>query len=157
MTLLSLSNPHHPIKFLFFPEFTAKLYPIIVIIFFCALNNLSVDLEITGGIIYAFMFHFFIKKKLKFSNNCIRKIESIGCIQCFKYFGGFVSVNRNKYLLKSDNNKIARNVIVQHDKMKGFVPFKGEVNIAGDSVRSMSGDIPTTTKSQNETLDVKIK
>lgn len=161
LTLLSLSNPNHPIQFLFLPEFKAKFYPIIVIIFFCVLNNLSTDLEIIGGIIYAFIFHFLIKRKLRFSNNCIRKIENIACIKCCMIFGGFVSVNKNKYSLKSsNNNKRARNVIVQHDNIKGFVPFKEEVNVARDSLREMGGEqnnTPTTPKSQNETLDVKIQ
>ena len=63
ITLLSLSNPNYPIKFLFFPEFSTKFYPIIVFIFFGIFNNLSTDLEVLCGIVYAFLYHFIIKKK----------------------------------------------------------------------------------------------
>ena len=160
LTLLSLSNPNHPVKFLFFPEFKAKFYPILVLIIVCALNSLPVDFEILSGIIYAFIHHLLIKKKLKISNNFVRKVENIGCIRCLKIFGGFVSVNKNKYSLSSnDMNRRARNVVVKHDNMKGFVPFKGEGNIVGNSLTDVNGDksSETNTQSQNETLDVKIQ
>ena len=160
LTLLSLSNPNHPVKFLFFPEFKAKYYPLLVLIIVCALNSLPIDLEILSGIIYAFIHHFLIKKKLKISNNFVRKIENIGCIRCLKIFGGFVSVNKNKFSLNSNNmNRRARNVVVKHDNMKGFVPFKGEGNIVGNSLTDVNVDksSETTSKSQNETLDVKIQ
>ena len=160
LTLLSLSNPNHPIKILFFPEFKAKYYPIIVLIVFCSLNSLTIDFEMLNGIIYAFIYHFFIKRKIRFSNNFIRKIENLSCIKCFMIFGGFVSVDKNKY--SSDNKRVkrVRNVVVNQDNMKGFVPFKGEGNIVGDSLREMNTNQNNTVpsqKSQNETLDVKIQ
>ena len=161
LTLLSLSNPNHPIKFLFFPEFKAKYYPILVFIFFCIPNNLSTDFEILSGIIYAFIYHFVIKKKLKFSNSLILKIENLACIKCFKILGGFVSVNKNnKY--SSNNNQLGRRAreVIVNQNMKGFVAFQGERSIPGDSLREIKSDqnIPTQNqKEQNETLDVKIQ
>ena len=161
LILLSLSNPNHPIKFLFFPEFKAKYYPILVLIIVCVLNSLPIDFEILSGIIYAFIYHFLIKKKIKISNNFVRKVENLGCVKCFKFFGGFISVNKNKFTLKSDNiNRRVRNVVVSHDNMKGFVPFKGEGMSVGESITDIGGDktnTETTQKSQNETLDVKIE
>jgi hypothetical protein len=58
LTLLSLSNPNYYVKFLFFPEFKAKFYPILVLILFCILNTLIIDLEVLSGIIYALIYHF---------------------------------------------------------------------------------------------------
>ena len=163
LTLLSLSNPDHPIKFLFFPEFRAKYYPIFVLIIFCSINNLTIDFEILCGIIYAFIYHFFIKRKIKFSNIFVRKIENLGCVKCFMIFGGFVYANKDKYSSNSSriNKRVrVRNVVVNQENMKGFVPFKGEGNIVGDSLREMNTNQNNTVpsqKSQNETLDVKIQ
>ena len=162
LTLLSLSNPNHYIKFLFFPEFKAKFYPILVFILFCVLNTLIIDIEVFSGIIYAFIFHFLIKKKIKISNNLVRKIENLGCIKCFMIFGGFVSVNKNKYTPTKKTKQRMRNVIVSKSIIKGFTPFQGETNTnnVGNSVREISTDISDplpSQKSQNETLDVKIE
>ena len=160
LTLLSLSNPNHPIKFLFFPEFKAKYYPLLVLVAFCIPNSLSIDLEILCGIIYAFMYHFIIKKKLKFSNVFIRKIENLAFVKCFKILGGFVSVNKNKY--SSNTSKLgrrAREVIVSQN-MKGFVTFKGEGNIPGEIIREMKSEqniSKRSEKTQGESLDVKIQ
>jgi hypothetical protein len=160
LTLLSLSNPNYYVKFLFFPEFKAKFYPILVLILFCILNTLIIDLEVLCGIIYALLYHFLIKKKLKISNNFVRKLENSKCIKCFILFGGFVSVNKNKYS-PTTNKQRMRNVVVSHNNnKKGFTPFQGERNIAGDSLRETSTDINSplpSQKSQNETLDVKIE
>ena len=160
ITLLSLSNPNHPIKFLFFPEFKAKYYPILVFIAFIIPNNLAIDLEILSGIIYAFLYHFIIKKKLKFSKIFIRKIENLACVKCFKIFGGFVSVNKNKN--SSNTSKLGRRAreVIVNQNMKGFVPFKGEGNAPGESVREMKSEeniSKSNQKAQNETLDVKIQ
>lgn len=161
LILLSLSNPNHPIKFLFFPEFKAKYYPILVLVTICALNSFPNDCEIVSGIIYAFIHHFIIKKKIKISNNFARKIENLWCTKCFILFGGFVSVNKNRYSLRSDiTNKRVRNFTIQHDNVKGFVPFKGERTVGVESIRDIMGEksnSETTQKSQNETLDVKIQ
>jgi hypothetical protein len=160
LTLLSLSNPNYYVKFLFFPEFKAKFYPILVLILFCILNTLIIDLEVLSGIIYALLYHFLIKKKLKISNNFVRKLENSKFIKCFILFGGFVSVNKNKYS-PTTNKQRMRNVVVSHkNNIKGFTPFQGERNIAGDSLRETSTDINSplpSQKSQNETLDVKIE
>ena len=162
LTLLSLSNPNYPIKFLFFLELKTKYYPIIVFVLFTIVNSLTIDLEILCGIIYAFLYHFVIKKKLKISNNLVRKIENFGCINCFKNFGGFISVNKDKFStgISSSMSQRVRNVVVNNNNnMKGFTPFTGESNIPENSGRAVSGEIQKNSSSErtsNETLDVKI-
>ena len=164
ITLLSLSNPNYPIKFLFFPEFSTKFYPIIVFIFFGIFNILSTDLEVLCGIVYAFLYHFIIKKKLKISNNLVRRIENIACVNCFKNFGGFISVNRNKYsspgMTDNPSQRVVRDVVVNQNT-KGFVPFTNESNATGDSTRVVNGENPKNDNSERtskaETLDVKIQ
>ena len=159
LTLLSLSNPYHPIKFLFFPEFQAKFYPIIVLVLFCVLNNIWFDFEVLSGIIYAFIYHFLVKKKLKISKTFVRKIENLVCVKCFKIFGGFVSVNKNKYSSKDSIKIKERQVIVSQSNMKGFVSLKEESVIKGESSRDINDgqNNQNIQKSQNETLDVKIQ
>lgn len=161
LTLLSLSNPNYPIKFLFFIELKTKYYPIIVFVLFTIVNSLTIDLEILCGIIYAFLYHFVIKKKLKISNNLVRKIENFGCINCFKNFGGFISVKKDKFStgISSSMSQRVRNVVVNNNNMKGFTPFTGESNIPENSGRAVSGEIQKNSSSErtsNETLDVKI-
>ena len=157
LTLLSLSNPYHPVKLLFFPEFQAKFFPIIVLVLFCVLNNIWIDFEVLSGIIYAFIYHFLIKKKLKISKNFVSKIENLGCVKCFKIFGGFVSVNKNKYSTR-DSVRRERQVIVSQS-VKGFTPLREESVIKGESSRDINDaqNNQNTQKSQNETLDVKIQ
>ena len=164
ITLLSLSNPNYPIKFLFFPEFSTKFYPIIAFIFFGIFNTLWTDLEVLCGVVYAFLYHFIIKKKLKISNNLVRRIENISCINCFKNFGGFISVNANKYsspgMTDNPSQRVVRDVVVNQNT-KGFVPFTNESNATGDSARVTNGENPKNDNSERtskaETLDVKIQ
>lgn len=150
LTLLSLSNPNYPIKFLFCPEFKTKYYPIFVLIIFCLVNSFSIDLEILCGIIYAFLYHFLIKTKLRISNNLVRKIENFGIVNCFKNFGGFISVNKNRYSSPgmSDNSQTVRSVTVNNN-----IPTLSVKDIiSSNSITNTSDQV-----SQNETLDIKIQ
>ena len=139
LTLLSLSNPNHSVKFLFLPHFKAKFYPIIVLVVFCTLNNPTIDLEILCSLIYSFIYYFFIKKRIKITNNFARKIENLFCVQCCRIFGGFVNVNKDS-ISSTNNKRKIRDVEIQQNKKKGFVPFTGEETgtVSTDSMRQIS-------------------
>ena len=111
LTLLSLSNPNEIIKLFFFPELKAKFYPIIVFIIFCLLNNLIVALEAFCGILYAFIYHFLIKNKLKISKKFIKKIENTGCMRCLMKCGGFITIKENRFS-SSGNNSLSLSFIL---------------------------------------------
>ena len=65
-------------------------------------------------------------------------------------------MNKNKFSSNFDKkNRKVRNVVVNNNNnnVKGFVPFQGERNVVGDSLREMSTDQNnpvSNQKSQNE-------
>ena len=167
LSLLSLSNPNQPMKILFFPcQFKAKFYPIILFIIFSIMNSFIIDLEILTGIIYAFIYHIFIKKKIKISDELIEKIENLSIFKCCTKMGGFVRVNNLGNKLVSTVNSVNRHIkdsIKQSNKV--FTPFQGGGVIVGGNYGEPKSDdyrgaSQTTSlgieKSKNETLDVKI-
>ena len=171
LTILSLSNPNHPMKFLFFPcEFKAKYYPFIIFILFSIMNSLVIDLEVLVGFIYAFLYHYLIKTKLKISDSLVIRMEKLEIFKCVTQMKGFISVNNggNKYLSNLSNNinqKIKDISISQVSK--GFTPFQGEGSTVGGNYGIMNNNdyaginqntsAGSNQKSQIESLDVKIK
>ena len=168
LSLISLSNPNHPMKILFFPcQFKAKFYPIILFILFSIMNNFAIDLEFLTGIIYAFIYHFFIKQKIKISDQLVEKIENFTIFKCSKKMSGFVSVNNLGNKLVTTVNSVNRQIkdISIKQSNKGFTPFQGRGVIVGENFGETRNDDyrgvnQNTTvgieKSKNETLDVKI-
>jgi membrane associated rhomboid family serine protease len=167
LTLLSLSNPNQQMSFLFFPcQFRAKFYPLILFIIFSIMNSFIIDLEVLMGIIYAFIYHFFMKKKIKISDNFVRKIENSKVILCFTKMGGFVSVNNlgNKLVSTVNNINMKMKDISISQNNRGFTPFRGQgVKIGGNYGEATDGyagvnqnTSSNMQKSQNESLDVKI-
>lgn len=155
LTLLSLSNPNEIIKLFFFPEIKAKFYPIIVIIVFCLLNNLIIDFEIFCGILYAFIYHFLIKNKLKISKEFIKKIENSGFVKCFIKLGGFISIKDKKFSSPTDYGKKERSVSI-NNKLSDFENYGSETNIQVKD-NDTNSNIEQNKNSLNETLDVKIQ
>ena len=158
LTLLSLSNPNEIIKLFFFPELKARFYPIIVFVIFSLLNNLIIDLEVFCGILYAFIYHFLIKNKLKISKTFIKKIENTKFIKCFMKCGGFISIKENKF--SSSHTKKQRAVVINNN-YPNFTQFTSDTNI---NVKEI--DITTTEnkniseqnkKAMNDTLDIKVQ
>jgi hypothetical protein len=157
LTLLSLSNPNEIIKLFFFPELKAKFYPIIVFIIFCLLNNLIVALEAFCGILYAFIYHFLIKNKLKISKTFIKKIENTKFIKCFMKCGGFISIKENKF--SSSNNKKQRTVVINNN-FPNFTQFASDTNINVKEIDTSTTENKNISeqnkKAMNDTLDIKI-
>lgn len=169
LTLLSLSNPNYPTNFLFFPcQFRVKFYPIILFIIFSIMNNLLIDLEVLTGIIYAFIYHFLLKKRIKISDNCVGKIENWKIFKCITKLGGFVSVNNlgNKLVNTINNMNMKMKDISNSQSNKGFTAFRGHGAKIGGNYGKMNTDdysgvnentnSSNIQKSQNESLDVKI-
>ena len=161
LTLLSLSNPNEIIKLFFFPELKAKFYPIIVFIIFCLLNNLIVALEAFCGILYAFIYHFLIKNKLKISKKFIKKIENTGCMRCLMKCGGFITIKENRFSSSGNNinNKRVRYVVVNNN-IQNYNQFESDTNVNVKEMDNNSLDSKNfdeqNKKSMNDTLDVKI-
>jgi membrane associated rhomboid family serine protease len=155
LTLLSLSNPNQIIKLFFFPDIKAKFYPIIVFIIFALLNNLIIDLEVFCGILYSFLYHFFIKSKLNFSKKCIKNLEDSKCIKCFSKCGGFISIRDKKF----SDYRTERNVVV-NSNLRDYESCQRSdtnINIKEGNLGDATGIQEQNKKSMDDTLDVKIK
>ena len=155
LTLLSLSNPNQIIKLFFFPDIKAKFYPIIVFIIFALLNNLIIDLEVFCGILYSFLYHFFIKSKLNFSKKCIKNLEDSKCIKCFSKCGGFISIRDKKF----SDYRTERNVVV-NSNLRDYESCQRSdtnINIKEGNLGESKGIQEQNKKSMDDTLDVKIK
>jgi hypothetical protein len=155
LTLLSLSNPNQIIKLFFFPDIKAKFYPIIVFIIFALLNNLIIDLEVFCGILYSFLYQFFIKSKLNFSKKCIKNLEDSKCIKCFSKCGGFISIRDKKF----SDYRTERNVVV-NSNLRDYESCQRSdtnINIKEGNLGDAKGIQEQNKKSMDDTLDVKIK
>ena len=155
LTLLSLSNPNQIIKLFFFPDIKAKFYPIIVFIIFALLNNLIIDLEVFCGILYSFLYHFFIKSKLNFSKKCIKNLEDSKCIKCFSKCGGFISIRDKKF----SDYRTERSVVVNNNlrDYESCQRSDTNINIKEGNLGDAKGIQEQNKKSMDDTLDVKIK
>ena len=161
LTLLSLSNPNEIIKLFFFPEIKAKFYPIIVFLIFGLCNNLIIDFEVFCGILYAFIYNFLIKNKLKISKKFIKKLENTRCIKCFMKFGGFIIIKTNRFSSSENNydNRKIRNVII-NNTLPNYDQFSSDTNVNTKEIDSNifePKNIEQNKKSLNDTLDVKIE
>ena len=92
LTLLCLSNPNENIKFYFFPcVIKAKYYPIILFIIFTVLSGFTIDLEILCGIGFGFLYHYYLKSKIKVSSNFASKMENSFLFRWMKNKKGFIN------------------------------------------------------------------
>ena len=93
MTLLCVSNPESPMKLLLIPyTVKAKIYPIILVLMFILVNYLEIDVEIISGVIYGFIYFYYLKTKLQISDTFVQKLEVNPVFKCLSNFKGFISV-----------------------------------------------------------------
>ena len=93
MTLLCVSNPESPMKLLLIPyTVKAKIYPIILVLMFILVNYLEIDVEIISGVIYGFIYFYYLKTKLQISDTFVQKLEVNPVLKCLSNFKGFISV-----------------------------------------------------------------
>ena len=93
MTLLCVSNPESPMKLLLIPyTVKAKIYPIILVLMFILVNYLEIDVEIISGVIYGFIYFYYLKTKLQISDTFVQKLEVNPFLKCLSNFKGFISV-----------------------------------------------------------------
>ena len=94
LTLLCLSNPESPNKLLFIPiVIKAKFYPFLLFGVYTIVNSFKFDLEIISGIIYAYIYFYFLKNYLKISDNFAQMIEDRFCCKKISEINSFISVS----------------------------------------------------------------
>ena len=127
ITLHCLSNPEQETGFLFFPcRFKAKYFPIILIGIFTVLSNFNIDFEILSGVIYGFLYHYFLKKKLEISDMFALKVENSIFCRWMKNKNGFIQVGN------TEGAVLPVNTVVQTSG-SGFKAFQGKGMAVGSS------------------------
>lgn len=170
MTLLCMANPNSSMKILFFPcQFKAKFYPLIIFVFFCFLNSFLIDLEVLSGIIYGYLYHFFLKNKLKISNELINKIErSVLCKWITKLNGFCINMGGDQQqFVPYAQTQNGRTVNISDGRKSGFNSFGGKGTTVGGTLGKTTADgydgvsensvNQSVPKPQLESLDEKIK
>ena len=93
MTLLCVSNPESPMKLLLIPyTVKAKIYPIILVLMFILVNYLEIDIEIISGVIYGFIYFYYLKTKLQISDMFVQNLETHDALKWLSNIKGFISV-----------------------------------------------------------------
>lgn len=169
ITILCLSNPNSPMKFLFFPcEFKAKFYPLIIFALFTLLNNFNIDFELLIGIVYGLIYHYILKKKIQITDKFTSKIENNCCFKWMTKINGFISVKSEKNKLVFTISNLTNKSINDLSKKDVFKPFHGKGVVLGEtlgeSARNGYRGISENSMNQNisnsislETLEDKIK
>ena len=94
LTLLCLSNPETPNKLLLIPFIIkAKYYPFILFAIFYIVDSFKIDLEIVSGILYAYVYYYYLKNFLKISDSFAQKIEDNFCSKSILDLNSFVCVS----------------------------------------------------------------
>ena len=128
MTLLCLSNPESPMKLLLLP-FTvkAKIYPILLVILFMVVNFLEMDVEIISGILFGFIYYYYLKSNLQISDSFVQKLESNSFLKGLINIKGFISINKISTGLPVTITKVSN---IDNEQEKEKLKGKGVV-VAG--------------------------
>ena len=119
MTLLCVSNPESPMKLLLIPyTVKAKIYPIILVLLFFIVNYLEIDVEIISGVIYGFIYFYFLKTKLQISDIFVQKLEVSSGFKWLSNFKGFISVTHISSGMPISIAKVS-NIDNEQEKLKG--------------------------------------
>ena len=119
MTLLCVSNPESPMKLLLIPyTVKAKIYPIILVLMFILVNYLEIDVEIISGVIYGFIYFYYLKTKLQISDTFVQKLETNNGFKWLSNFKGFISVTHISSGMPISITKVS-SIDNEQEKLKG--------------------------------------
>lgn len=165
LTLLCLSNPEAPMRFFIFPcIIKAKYYPLVLFLIFTIISQFSFDFESLCAIGFGFLYHFYLKKYLKITNNFAMKVENGIFCRWIKNRKGFINIGGVSIPELKNNLENVRNVNVsgnQSNTSKGFHAFKGKgIAVGGGNMNNTStrtnSSSNTSSDSKNENTDYNI-
>ena len=147
LTLLCMTNPEIPMRVFFFPcEVKAKYYPIVLFFLFMMFNGMQIDFGVLSGIIYGFLYHYFLRNKLQITDQFIQKLETSFLFKWMVKLNGFISLNNSinptipVVISPSNNNvEISSSENIQNQS-SGFTPFSGKGVAVGGSLGINSGE-----------------
>ena len=119
MTLLCVSNPESPMKLFLIPyTVKAKIYPIILVLMFILVNYLEIDVEVISGVIYGFIYFYYLKTKLQISDTFVQKVETNNGFKWLSNFKGFISVTHISSGMPISITKVS-SIDNEQEKLKG--------------------------------------
>ena len=140
LTLLCLSNPEANMKFFLFPcVIKAKYYPLLLFLVFTIISGFSIDFENICGIGFGFLYHYYLKSRIKITNNFVMKIENSFLFKWMKNKRGFVGVGGMSVPVLQNNLENVRNVNISgnsRSNQKSFTPFGGKGTAVGSNSES---------------------
>ena len=91
----------------------AKYYPFIWFVVFCCVNNYHNDIEVLTGIIFAFLYQYFLRYYLNIPDSLIEKMENNCCCRWMLKIRGFVSVSHitNKFIDEKTNQRMSGQIL----------------------------------------------
>ena len=140
LTLICLRNPESNMRLFFFPSnIKAKYYPFFLFGFFTLLSNFNIDFEILCGIVFGFLYNYYLNRKIKISNAFALKVENSFLCKWMRNKKGFLRISNTGIPDIPINLANVTNTPPPQD----FSSFKGKGVTVGTS------DINTT----NENID----
>jgi len=152
ITILCLTNPQNNLMMMFLPcLIPAKYYPWALFAFFSVLN-MNLQFDILAGILYGYLFHHYLKTKIKISDEFTNKIENLPLINKLQGINSFVSLSKaisqsggNAFFVGQSNNvgNVGRNNNVNNNANSSAnnapsrpqapvsTPFKGKGSVLG--------------------------
>ena len=179
LTLLCLSNPNEIMQFRFFPcTIKAKYYPIFLFLIFTIISGFQIDFENICGIGFGFLYHYFLRNRLKISNNFAEKLGNSCLCRWMKTKKGFIGsggINTFANIVIREGNNV-RNVNISNaqdninksrEKVKqAFQAFKGKGVVVGggdnniqnnenknEVAKSDSGELTNVTVSSSDEIN----
>ena len=179
LTLLCLSNPNEIMQFRFFPcTIKAKYYPLFLFLIFTIISGFQIDFENICGIGFGFLYHYFLRNRLKISNNFAEKLGNSCLCRWMKTKKGFIGsggINTFANIVIREGNNV-RNVNISNaqdninksrEKVKQvFQAFKGKGAVVGggdnniqnnenknEVSKSDSGELTNVTVSSSDEIN----
>ena len=179
LTLLCLSNPNEIMQFRFFPcTIKAKYYPLFLFLIFTIISGFQIDFENICGIGFGFLYHYFLRNRLKISNNFAEKLGNSCLCRWMKTKKGFIGsggINTFANIVIREGNNV-RNVNISNaqdninksrEKVKqAFQAFKGKGIVVGggdnniqnnenknEVAKSDSGELTNVTVSSSDEIN----
>jgi membrane associated rhomboid family serine protease len=140
ITILCLTNPESNFMMFLIPfMIKAKYYPWALFGLFILLN-MTIQFDILSGILYGYIFFYYLKDKLQFSDEFINKVENLYLINKLNSFESFISLSRamsfvggNSFFFMgvNRNNNNNNNRIQERPNVPVTTPFRGVGTLLG--------------------------
>jgi membrane associated rhomboid family serine protease len=139
ITLLCLANPENPVALFFLPcQFAAKYYPWALLAFFTIMNPQSFQFDILCGILYGYLYFYYLRNYLTLTNETANNWEQKFIFRFMRRFNGYVPLSQTTassgftVMAPQQQNTTTSNPRVEQPKQNPVsTPFKGKGTVVG--------------------------